>query len=69
MFLWRTKFFSLCSRTRDVLKARVDETWLWYKRYGHYHFIALKHFHDKQMVRNLPPIQVCDYVCDACQLG
>ena len=62
-------FSFMWQHSRDVLKAKVDETWLWHKRYGHYHLNALKYLHDKQILRNLPPIQVYDDVCDACLLG
>ena len=50
----------------DALKAKVDETWLWYKRFDSYHLNASKFKLDKQMVLNLPSIHVCNDVCDSC---
>ena len=41
------RFSFMWQRSCDVLKAKVDETWLWHKRYGHYHLNALKHLHEK----------------------
>ncbi|RVW71674.1 Retrovirus-related Pol polyprotein from transposon TNT 1-94 [Vitis vinifera] len=47
----------------------VDESVLWHKRFGHFHYAALKHLHQKGLTQGLPVI--CDEknVCQVCQFG
>ena len=47
----------------------VDESVMWHKRFGHFHYTALKHLHHKGLTQGLPVI--CDEknVCQVCQFG
>ncbi|CAA3018802.1 Retrovirus-related Pol poly from transposon TNT 1-94, partial [Olea europaea subsp. europaea] len=52
-----------------VIMAQVDDSWLWHKRFGHFHFHGLKILHQKSMMRDLPVIKDIDAVCEGCLLG
>ncbi|KAL5573510.1 hypothetical protein UlMin_023107 [Ulmus minor] len=40
-----------------AMKAQVDESWLWHRRFGHFNFHGLKILRQKNMMRDLPTIK------------
>ena len=48
--------------------AKLDETWLWHKRYGHVNLNSLSSMYVKGLTRDLPEIAVNEDVCRSCQL-
>lgn len=52
-----------------ALSIKNDETWLWYKCFGHYHIDALKLMQKNGMVNDMPIISGGEEVCAACQYG
>jgi hypothetical protein len=52
-----------------VFYAKVDESIMWHKRYGHFNLKSLKFMHDAGMVDDMPKIHVSDQTCDSCELG
>jgi hypothetical protein len=51
-----------------VFYAKVDESIMWHKRYGHFNFKSLKFIHDTGMVDDMLEIHVSDQTCDSCEL-
>ena len=47
----------------------VDETELWHKRLGHFHYPALNNMQKSGLVQDLPFIREENGVCKVCQLG
>ncbi|KAL5558135.1 hypothetical protein UlMin_034346 [Ulmus minor] len=47
-----------------AMKAQVDESWLWHKRFGHFNFHGLKILRQKNMMRDLPTIKEMDETCE-----
>ncbi|KAL5562281.1 hypothetical protein UlMin_032028 [Ulmus minor] len=52
-----------------AMKAQVDESWLWHRRFGHFNVHGLKILRQKNMMRNLPTIKEMDETCEGCMLG
>ena len=50
------------------LKAQVDESWLWHRRFRHFNFHGLKILQQKNMMRDLPTIKEMDETCKGCML-
>ncbi|XP_057990719.1 putative receptor-like protein kinase At3g47110 [Hevea brasiliensis] len=46
------------SLNQHVYSSKVDETWLWHKRYGHFNLASLKFMQTHSMVRDIPTISV-----------
>ena len=49
-----------------ALKAQEDQSWLWHRRFGHFHFHGLKILHQKKMIKDLPAISPKYDVCQSC---
>ena len=49
--------------------AKIDESFIWHKRYGHFNMQSLKLMHDANMVDDIPEIYVNDHTCGSCELG
>jgi hypothetical protein len=52
-----------------VFSAKIDESILWHKRYGHYNLNSLKLLYDTGMVENMSEIHVTAHTCGSCELG
>ncbi|KAL5569040.1 hypothetical protein UlMin_025615 [Ulmus minor] len=52
-----------------TMKAQVDESWLWHRRFGHFNFHGLKILWQKNMMRDLPTIKEIDETYEGCMLG
>ncbi|KAL3612663.1 hypothetical protein D5086_003683 [Populus alba] len=52
-----------------VFYAKVDESIMWHKRYGHFNLKSLKFMHDAGTVDDMPEIHVSDQTCDSCEIG
>jgi transposase InsO family protein len=52
-----------------AMKAEVEDSWLWHKRFGHFNLHALRILSQKNMMRDLPSIKDTGDVCEGCQLG
>ena len=55
--------------TETALKAQEDESWLWHRRFGHFHYHGLKILHQKQLMRDLPNIKEINQACEGCLLS
>ncbi|KAK2404761.1 putative mitochondrial protein [Trifolium repens] len=60
---------SLNQVNQTALVSKHDDSALWHKRYGHFNMNALKFLQSHDMVRDMPPINCIDDLCNACQLG
>ena len=49
--------------------AKMDESVVWHRRYGHFNLAALKYMQANDLTRDLPEIQVTSDVCGSCQFG
>ncbi|KAL5567627.1 hypothetical protein UlMin_024202 [Ulmus minor] len=52
-----------------AMKAQVDESWLWHRRFKHFNFHGLKKLRQKNMMRDLPTIKEMDETCEGFMLG
>ena len=52
-----------------VFSAKIDESILWHKRFGHYNLKSLKLLYDTGMVENMSEIHVTTHTCGSCELG
>ncbi|KAG6771504.1 hypothetical protein POTOM_022872 [Populus tomentosa] len=52
-----------------VFSAKIDESILWHKRFGHYNLNSLKLLYDTGMVENMSAIHVTAHTCGSCELG
>ncbi|KAJ4713761.1 Retrovirus-related Pol polyprotein from transposon TNT 1-94 [Melia azedarach] len=50
-------------------KTVVDESWLWHKRFGHANFKSLKLLQEKCLVDDMFAVNICNEVCESCQMG
>ncbi|KAL5570660.1 hypothetical protein UlMin_027235 [Ulmus minor] len=46
------------------MKAQAGESWLWYKRFGHFNFHGSKMLQHKNMMRDLTTIKEMDETCE-----
>jgi transposase InsO family protein len=51
-----------------VFSAKVDESIVWHKRFGHYNLKSLKLMYDAGMVEDIPEIHVTAQTCGSCEL-
>ena len=54
---------------QHVYSAKSNETWLWYRKFGHYNQKSSKFMEDNDMVMDMSAIYVSDDVCGCCQKG
>lgn len=52
-----------------VMKASIDENWLWHERFGHFSFDRLELLHKKDMVDGLELIAHDGLLCKNCIRG
>jgi len=52
-----------------VFSAKVDESIIWHKRYGHFNLNSLKFIYDAGMVDDMLEIHVSAQTCESCELG
>nr|KYP43166.1 Retrovirus-related Pol polyprotein from transposon TNT 1-94 [Cajanus cajan] len=52
-----------------AMKAEVDDSWLWHRRFGHFNIHALKLLYQKNMMRDLPCLKENSEACEGCLLG
>lgn len=43
-----------------AMKAAIDDSWLWHKRFGHFNFHALRILSQRKIMKDLPSIYKCD---------
>jgi len=55
--------------TNISMKAEVDYSWLWHRRFGHFNTHALKLLYQKNMMRDLPCLKEKNESCEGCLLG
>jgi len=67
----RNRRFPICFKpiTNIAMKAEVDDSWLWHKRFGHFNTHALKLLYQKNMMRDLPCLKENNESCEGCLLG
>lgn len=51
------------------LTSRSEESELWHKRFGHFHYLGLKELRTRDMALDLPEIEEKNNLCIAYQLG
>ena len=52
-----------------VFSAKIDESVVWHKRYGHFNLRSLKFMQEAGMVEDMPEITVNAQTCESCELG
>ena len=52
-----------------MMSEKIDESMVWHKRYGHFHFNAIKLLYTKNMFQGLPTISFKNHVCEGCIFG
>jgi hypothetical protein len=52
-----------------VFSAKVDESIIWHKRYGHFNLNSLKFMYDASMVDDMLDIYISAQTCESCELG
>jgi hypothetical protein len=52
-----------------VFNAKVDESIIWHKRYGHFNLNSLKFMYDAGMVDDMLEIHISAQTCESCELG
>ena len=62
-------YLKLDSIEGHAFSAKVDESLVWHKRYGHFNYRSLKLMHDTNMVEGIPEIYVNVQICGSCELG
>ena len=55
--------------TNIAMKAQVDDSWLWHRRFGHFNTQALKLLYQKSMMKGLPYLKENNKACEVCFLG
>jgi len=62
----RNRSFSISfkHRTTIPMKAGVDHSWLWQRRFGHFNAHALKLLYKKNMMRDLPCLKENNESCE-----
>ena len=64
MFLLRMESNVVC------LKALVDDSWIWHKRFGHLNFGSLSLMQNKKLVRGFHSSIESNYkICEGCAIG
>lgn len=64
------KIFPLDGKFDSANFASTDETWLWYKRCGHFNYGILKSImYGKGLTKDLPKISLFKEVCESFQMG
>ncbi|RVW82648.1 Retrovirus-related Pol polyprotein from transposon TNT 1-94 [Vitis vinifera] len=51
------------------LIAKIDESVVWHKRYGHFNLKSLRFMQEAGMVEDMPEISVNAQTCESCELG
>nr|CAN73998.1 hypothetical protein VITISV_043372 [Vitis vinifera] len=52
-----------------VFSAKIDESVVWHKRYGHFNLKSLRFMQEAGMVEDMPEISVNAQTCESCELG
>ena len=52
-----------------VFSAKIDESVVWHKRYGHFNLKPLKFIQEAGMVEDMSEIIVNAQTCESCELG
>ena len=52
-----------------VFSAKIDESVVWHKRYGHFNLKSLRFMQEAGMVEDMPEITVNAQTCESCELG
>ena len=52
-----------------ALSAKVDESIVWHKRFGHYNFNSLVLLHNNELVDGMPEICGSNQICENCEIG
>ena len=60
--------FKYTTSTNISMRATIDDSWLWHRRFGHFHTQALKLLHEKNMMKGLPCLDENNEACEACLL-
>ena len=55
--------------TNIAMKAEVDDSWLWHRRFDHFNTYALKLLYKKNLMRDLPCLKENNESCEGCLLG
>ncbi|XP_047251356.1 uncharacterized protein LOC124886573 [Capsicum annuum] len=48
--------------------VKLDDSWLWHRRYRHFNYATLKSMYEKGMTKDLSEISLCKEVCGSCQM-
>ncbi|KAL6349074.1 hypothetical protein AAG906_033730 [Vitis piasezkii] len=51
-----------------VFSAKIDESVVWHKRYGHFNLKSLKFMQEAGMVEDMPEITINAQTCESCEL-
>lgn len=52
-----------------VFSAKIDDSVVWHKRYGHFNLKSLKFMQEVGMVEDMPEITISSQTCESCELG
>ncbi|WKA00249.1 hypothetical protein VitviT2T_018628 [Vitis vinifera] len=58
-----------CWHKGHVFSAKIDESVVWHKRYGHFNLKSLRFMQEAGMVEDMPEILVNAQTCESCELG
>ncbi|CAH9134446.1 unnamed protein product [Cuscuta epithymum] len=54
---------------QKAMLAQLSDTSLWHRRFGHFNLNALRLLHQKKMMRDMPPLDEKEGLCEGCMVG
>ncbi|RVW24539.1 Retrovirus-related Pol polyprotein from transposon TNT 1-94 [Vitis vinifera] len=60
---------AISTKRGHVFSAKIDESVVWHKRYGHFNLKSLRFMQEAGMVEDMPEILVNAQTCESCELG
>ncbi|RVX01547.1 Retrovirus-related Pol polyprotein from transposon TNT 1-94 [Vitis vinifera] len=60
---------AISTKRGHVFSAKIDESVVWHKRYGHFNLKSLRFMQEAGMVEDMPEISVNAQTCESCELG
>ncbi|XP_057996597.1 uncharacterized protein LOC131175917 [Hevea brasiliensis] len=46
--------------SQHVNSAKIDDSWMWHRKFGHYNMNSLRSMQNQDMVRDMPEISICN---------
>ncbi|XP_047256189.1 uncharacterized protein LOC124888949 [Capsicum annuum] len=63
------RIFPVDEKFDNVNFVRLDDSWLWHRRYGHFNYATLRSMYEKGLTKDLPKISLSKEVCGSCKMG